>query len=151
MFQRLDHIFAVFGPCFSRHASFQWFVIIMVGFYVRADHEGVTSFVRWLSLGPSCYDALLHFWYAASWSLDTLLPVWTAWVMTACPVMRFQGRPLLIGDGIKLAKEARKMPGVTAHPQESANNSKKATIWGHHWGVVGLLVGSVRKPFCPPL
>lgn len=35
------------------------------------------------------------------------------------------------------------MPGVKAHHQESANNSKKAAIWGRHWGVVGLLIGSL--------
>ena len=128
MFQRLDVIFAVFRPCFSRKASFHWFVIVIVGFSVRADHEGLTPIVRWLSLGPSCYDSLLHVFYAASWSLDTLLPVWAAWVMTACPVMRIQGRPLLIGDGLKMGKEARKIPGVKTHHQESANNSKKATI-----------------------
>ncbi len=151
MFQRLDPIFAVFRPCFSREASFQWFVIIIVGLFVRVDHDGLTSFVRWLSLNPACYEALRHFFYATSWSVDALVPVWATWVTTMCPLMTFQGRPLLIGDGIKLAKEARKMPGVKAHHQDSANNSKKATIWGHHWGVVGLLTGSWQKAFCTPL
>ncbi len=151
MFQRLDSILTIFRPCFSREAAFHWYVIVIVGFYIRADHDGLTSIIRWLSLSPSCYDALIHFFYATSWSLDTLLPVWTTWVTTACPLMTFQGRPLLIGDGIKMAKEARKMPGVKAHHQDSANNSKKATIWGHHWGVVGVLIGSIRKAFCAPL
>ncbi len=40
MFQRLDPIFAVFRPCFSREASFQWCVIFIMGFLIRADHEG---------------------------------------------------------------------------------------------------------------
>ncbi len=151
MFQQLDAIFAVFRPCFSREATFQWCVIVIVGFYVRADHDGLTSMIRWLALSPSCYDALLHFFYAASWSVETLVPVWATWVTTACPLITFQGRPLLIGDGIKVPKEARKMPGVKAHHQASANNSKKATIWGHHWGVAGILTGSLRKAFCTPL
>ena len=151
MFQQLDAIFAVFRPCFSREATFQWFVIVIVGFYVRADHEGLTSLIRWLALSPSCYDALLHFFYAASWSVDTLMPVWATWVTTTCPVMTFQGRPLVIGDGIKIAKEARKMPGVKAHHQDSANNRKKTTIWGHHWGVVGVVIGSCQKALCAPL
>ncbi len=151
MFQRLDAIFAVFRPCFSRETTFQWCVIVIVGFYVRADHDGLTSMIRWLALSPSCYDALRHFFYATSWSVDTLVPVWATWVTTVCPLMTFQGRPLLIGDGIKVPKEARKMPGVKAQHQASANNSKKATIWGHHWGVVGLLTGTLRKAFCTPL
>ena len=151
MFQQLDSIFAVFRPCFSREASFQWCVIFVMGFLIRSDHEGVTSIVRWLALTPSCYDSLVHFLSAPSWSVTTLVPVWATWVTTMCPLMTFQGRPLLIGDGIKVAKEARKMPGVKAHRQDSTNNSKKTTIWGHHWGMVGILTGSFQKAFCTPL
>ncbi len=151
MFCHLDAIFEVFRPCFSRKAAFHWFVIVIVGFYVRADHDGLTSIIRWLSLTPSCYDSLVHFFHATSWSLDTLLAAWVTWVLTMCPLREFHGRKLLIGDGIKMAKEARKMPGVKALHQNSANNSKKASIFGHHFGVVGILMGTVQKLFCMPL
>jgi hypothetical protein len=66
------------------------------------------------------------------------------------PILSVSGRPLLIGDGIKIAKEGRKMPAVTALHQDSGNNSKKATIWGHHYGVVGVATGTLKKMFCTP-
>ncbi len=83
MFQQLDSILPLFRPCFSRDAAFRWCVIIVVGLYIRIDHDGLTSIIRWLSLSPSCYDGLLHFFYANSWSLDTLLLAWANWLMTA--------------------------------------------------------------------
>jgi hypothetical protein len=151
MFCHLDAIFGVFRPCFSRTAAFHWFMIVIVGFYVRADHEGLSSFIRWLSLSPTCYDSLVHFFYASSWRVDTLFPVWVTWVLATCPLREFHGRRLLIGDGIKIAKEARKMPAVKSLHQDSGNNSKKASISGHHFGVTGILAGTGHKAFCLPL
>jgi hypothetical protein len=151
MFTLLDRILARFRPHFERHTTFTWFVVVIVGFYICADHEGLTSMVRWLSLHPSCYGKLVHFFYATSWNLETLMPVWMNWVQTMCPVLRFNGRALLIGDSIKVAKEGRKMPGIKAMHQDSGNNSKKASIWGHHYGVVGLVTGGLEKLFCTPL
>ena len=151
MFCQLDAIFEVFRPCFSRKATFYWFIIVIVRFYVRCDHNGLTSIIRWLSLTPTCYDSLIKFFYSTAWSVDTLFPLWVTWVLTHCPLMEFEGRLLLIGDGIKIAKESRKMPGVKCLHQDSNNNGKKASIRGHHFGVVGILVGSVLKTFCLPL
>ncbi len=151
MFQYLDTVFDTFRPYFARRATVTWFVVVLMGFYLCGDHEGLTSIIRWLALRPSCYACLTHFFYATSWSLDTLMPIWMNWVQTMCPVLSFQGRPLLIGDGIKIAKEGRKMPAVKALHQDSGNNSKKATIWGHHYGVVGLAIGALGKIFCTPL
>ncbi len=151
MFCQLDAILEVFRSCFTRKAAFHWFVIVIVGLYVRYDHNGLTSIIRWLSLTPTCYDSLVHFFYSTCWNLDTLIPVWVRWVLTYCPVMEFNGRLLLIGDGIKIAKEGRRIPGVKSLHQDSNNNSKKASIRGHHFGVVGILVGSLIKAFCLPL
>lgn len=151
MFRKLDAIFQVFRPCFSRGATFYWFVIVIVGLYVRCDHNGLSSIIRWLSLTPECYYSLIKFFSSTAWNLDTLFPVWVMWVLNHCPLMEFEGRILLIGDGIKIAKEARKMPGVKSLHQDSNNNSKKASIRGHHFGVVGILVGSMLKAFCLPL
>ncbi len=151
MFHYLDTIFDTFRPCFARRATFTWFVVVLMGFYLCGDHEGLTSIIRWLALRPSCYACLTNFFYATSWSLDTLMPIWINWVQTMCPVVSFHGRPLLIGDGIKIAKEGRKMPAVKALHQDSSNNSKKTAIWGHHHGVVGLTIGALGKMFCTPL
>ncbi len=138
----------VFRPCFSRQATFGWFVIIILGFMVRLDHEGLTSTIRWLALPPECYSSLVHFFYSTAWNLDSLLDTWATWAINHCPVIEFKGRPLLIGDGKIVAKEARKMPGVKHLHQGSNNNSKKEFVFGHYFGFVGLLVGSLNHAFC---
>ena len=50
-----------FRPLFSRKATFIWFVVIIIGFILRLDHYGVSSFIRWLHLPASDYVLLLHF------------------------------------------------------------------------------------------
>jgi hypothetical protein len=62
-----------------------------------------------------------------------------------------EGRTILLGDHTSVVKDARRMPGgVTLH-QDSATQSKPTYFRGHHWGVVGLLVGSLAHAFCLPL
>jgi metallophosphoesterase superfamily enzyme len=43
-------------------------------------------------------------------------------------------------DGIKISKEADKMPGVKRLHQDSDNSGKAAYIYGHHHPVIGILV-----------
>ena len=61
MLKKLDQILMLFERCFSRKASFHWFVVIVTGLMIRSDHLGVTSIIRDLSLNPSCYESLIHF------------------------------------------------------------------------------------------
>ena len=145
MLKILDKLLAKFRCVFSYEASFNWFVIVVLGFVIRFDHIGVTSFIRWLFLSPTHYDALLLFFRTSSWRLEDLLVQWTSMAVNRFPVIRFNDRLLLIGDGIKICKEAFKMPGVKRLHQDSDNSGKGATIWGHHFGYVGLLIGHLKK------
>jgi len=147
----IESILSRFRCCFSRKAAFYWFVIIVLGFIIRCDHYGITSFIRWLFLNPECYDPMLRFFRATSWDLEMLLEHWVRIAIELNPIIEFNGRPLLIGDGIKVAKEAAKMPGVKSLHQESENSGKAEYILGHHFGFVGLLIGSLKKAFCLPL
>jgi hypothetical protein len=61
------------------------------------------------------------------------------------------GAFILIGDGIKVAKEAKFMPGVKMLHQDSENSSKAPWIFGHHFGVLGMLAANRDKAFCIPL
>jgi hypothetical protein len=61
------------------------------------------------------------------------------------------GMPILIGDGVKQSKEGKKMPGVKRLHQESENSGKPEYIFGHMFGAIGILVGSMEKLFCLPL
>ena len=46
------------------------------------------------------------------------------------------------------SKEGRKMPGVKKLHQESENSGKPEYIFGHMFGVVGILAGNMSKLFC---
>ena len=152
MISEISRILANFRSCFRREAAFNWFVVIVFGFIVRIDHCGVSSFVRWLSINPSLYTALLSFFRASSFQLKDILQHWWQIVLARCPLLVVDDRLLLAGDGIKICKEAEKMPAVKRLHQESDNSGKAPYIYGHHWGVIGVLAGRVKKNLLyPPL
>ena len=152
MIIEINTLLGLFRNCFSRSAPFAWFVIMVFGFMVRLDHQGVTSMVRWLGLDVSCYRTLLAFFRADSWRLSALQRKWQEIVISHVPAVTIDKRRVMIGDGIKLSKEAEKMPGVKKLHQESDNSGKAPYIQGHHFGVLGLLAGHfAQKLFCIPL
>ncbi len=75
MFKILDNILFRFQAVFTYEAAFNWFVIVVIGFIVRFDHMGVSSFIRWLYLDPIHYDALPLFFKTSSWTPDNLSPL----------------------------------------------------------------------------
>ena len=152
MINEISRILLKFRTCFSRNAAFNWFVIVIVGFIIRLDHYGVSSFVRWLCIKPSLYTALLSFFRASSWQLKDIMHHWWQIVLSSCPLIHIDERLLLAGDGIKINKEAKKMPVVKRLHQESDNSGKAPYIYGHHHGVIGILAGWVKKNLLyPPL
>ncbi len=107
--------------------------------------------VRWLYLTPTCYEGMLGFFRSKAWSLDHLTSAWCLFARNNYPIPLFNYRKLLIGDGIKISKEARKTPGIKYLHQDSNNSGKAKHIRGHHFGYVCLLVGSLCKAFGLPL
>ena len=151
MIREISSILYSFRPCFTRSAAFEWFVVVMFGFMIRIDLCGASSFIRWLGLEPKLYTAMLSFFRASSWQLKTILQHWWQVVLQNCPLPTIDGRLLLAGDGIKISKEAEKMPAVKRLHQESDNSGKAPYIYGHHWGVIGILGGWVKNILCTPL
>ena len=149
MFNRLEHTLESFKDCFSREAAYGWFVVIVVGFLLRTDHLGMTSVIRDLALDGSTYENLRHFFYSAAWSLDVLRHRWYAIVRDSGLVCTVNGRAVLVGDGVKVSKEARYMPGVKKMVQESEDSSKGEFIFGHMFGALGVLLGDAQ--LCCPL
>ena len=145
MIGHISHILEAFRPCFTRTAAYHWFVTVVFGFIVRIDRCGASSFIRWLAIKPTRYTAMLSFFRAKSWQLDTIMPRWWQIVLQRCLPVHIDGRLVLAGDGIKVSKEAEKMPGVKRLHQESDNSGKAPYIYGHHWGVIGLLGGWSKK------
>ncbi len=151
MIGRLGSLLMSFQGAFARAATFRWFVVAVVGFIVRLDHHGVSSSIRWLQIRPALYEPFLAFFRSTALKLDAILSHWQSLVSERCAVRTRAGAFVLIGDGIKVAKEAERMPGVKKLHQESENSGKATWIFGHHFGVVGMLVGTADKCFCAPL
>jgi len=57
----------------------------------------------------------------------------------------------LIGDGVKQAKEAKRMLGVKKQYQESENSSKPEYMFGHLFGGIRFLARNLSKTYCIPL
>jgi hypothetical protein len=140
-----------FRTCFSRTTTFSWFVIIIVSMMIRHDHLGITSVIRDLCLNENHYPSLLHFFHSNAWRLEKLNDKWIQIVLKIAPLDSVDDTIILVGDGVKQAKEARCMPGVKKHHQESENQSKATYIFGHLFGGVGILIGNTKKLFCLPL
>jgi hypothetical protein len=151
MLDWLNASLLTFKKCFSRQAAFQWFVVIVIGLMIRNDTLGVTSIIRELQLNPSHYHAMLHFFRSNAWSHKAIVECWVQVVRRCGGLLCEGGMPILIGDGVKQAKEARKMPCVKRQYQESENASKPSHIFGHMFGAIGVLAGNMGKLFCIPL
>ena len=151
MLNFIENILSHFESCFSRKAAFRWFVAITIGLMLRSDKLGVTSIVRDLALNPGCYDSLLHFFRASSWSLGDIRRRWFSAVRKYAPLYKKGNLHILVGDGVKQSKEGRRMPGVKKLFQESENSAKPEYIHGHMFGGLGILAGSVRNWACIPL
>ena len=151
MWKYINEILENFRNCFSRQASFQWFVVIVIGSMLRTDTLGVTSVIRDLALSPKLYETMLNFFRSSSWSLEGITDCWCQIVRKCAPVYMENGKVILVGDGVKQAKEARKMAGVKKLHQESENSSKAEYIFGHMFGAIGVLIGDNQKLFCVPL
>lgn len=147
----LDDILMKFRICFSRQASFDWFVVIVLGLMIRTDKLGVTSIIRDLNLNHKCYETLMHFFRSSAWDLDSLSTQWFRLIKLYAPLYREGHSVILVGDGVKQSKEARKMPGIKKHHQESENSAKGEYIFGHLFGGIGILAGFTSKLFCIPL
>jgi hypothetical protein len=132
--------------------TFLWFVTCLAGITIRRDFLGVTSIVRTLGLKGICYDRILDFYHGTGLKLDKLTHTWVRIVLKIFPhILRVNGRLLLVGDGIKIPKEGKKMPAVKGLHQQSESNSKSSFIMGHSFQAIGILVGALNNVFAVPL
>jgi hypothetical protein len=90
----------------------------------------------------------LHLFHTPGLDLAKLTGTWTALVLRLFTPLRLIDRLVPIGDGLKVAKEGKKMPAVKKLHQSSENNSKPAYIFGHSFQALGLLVGGPLGHLC---
>lgn len=136
----------------SRQRTFLWMCVALIGFCVRGDLWGVTSTVRALGLKGMCYDRLLDLFHSPALCLDTLTRRWVALVVERHPgLIRVNGRLVLLGDGIKVPKAGKKMPGVKRLYQGGESNTKPTYILGHSCQAVAILAGGLKSFTAIPL
>lgn len=140
-------------PAFSRERTFLWAVVNLAGFSTRRDLSGITSFIRCIRLRPSCYNRLRDNFHSSGVKLGELTKLWSALCLRlfASSMVKENGRPILIADGLKNPKEGRKMPGVKLLHQESTNNSKPEYIMAHSCQCIALLVETAVSFFAVPI
>jgi hypothetical protein len=135
-------------PGFSRVRTFMWFAVCVAGMTIRTDKHGVSSVIRALGLDGCFYDNLLDSFHSSAIKLDVLTQIWVKTVLRLFthPVT-FNGRNVLVADGIKVAKQGKKMPGVKSLHQESESNSKAEYIMGHSFQAISLLCRAGKSVF----
>lgn len=138
-------------PCFSRHQTFLWFVVIAMSFTVREDFAGVTSIIRAIGFDSFYYDRILDFFHSTGVNFQMLKSIWTNVVVKTGLAYKTNGRVVIVGDGIKVPKEGKKMPGVKSLHQDSESNSKAEYIMGHSFQAVAILTTAFDYFFATPL
>ena len=136
---------------FSRTRTFNWFVLTLITFSVRTDLNGVTSFIRALSLKSCCYESLLNFFHSDAVKLDKLSQLWLTAVLNFFPVQFQDGKPIAVLDGVKNPKEGKKMPAVKHLYQGSGSNSKPEFVMAHSFQSFGILCSIRGYDFCVPV
>jgi hypothetical protein len=126
--------------------------LCLAGMTTRKELLGVTSTVRALGLEPACYDRLLDFFHSPALDLSKLTRIWCALVFRlSTGILRVNGRAVLVGDGLKVAKAGRKMPGVKKLHQQSESSTKPEFIFGHSCQAVAVLTQALASVFALPL
>lgn len=140
-------------PAFSRSRTFMWFALALAAVCVRPDLAGVTSLVRSLGLRASCYGRLLGLFHSRGIDVPRLARCWSRAVLVMLDrhLLKVGVRPVVLADGIKVAKAGRKMPSVKKLHQESESNTKPEFIFGHSCQVLALAVRACRGFFALPL
>lgn len=139
-------------PACARTQTFMWMAAALAGMTTRTDLMGVTSIVRALGLLAACYDRLLDFFHSPALNLDRLTHLWRELVFRVHPrILRVGGKPVLVGDGIKVPKAGRKMPAVKKLHQQSDDSTKPQYIFGHSCQAVAVLTQALSSVFALPL
>ena len=151
LYARIEQVLKQLRPTFSREVPFEWFVLLMWGLLLSHQPAAVTSYVNGLGLDESCYGAALHWFHSKAFRIDEACQRWGHWLSSHTAAQRLKGQLVYIGDGIKVGKEGRKMPGVKGLHQESDDVNKPEWIRGHYFSALGLLLGQGKALFSAPI
>ena len=91
--RRLEQILTNLQPVFSRHATYEWFVILIWGILLCNQHRAVTSYLNAVGLTQHYYIQALH-WFHINADMKHPSPKPT--------LKRSSGRPRVWGESVKL-------------------------------------------------
>jgi hypothetical protein len=117
------------GAC-ARTRTFSWMIVCLMEMTVRTDLMGVSSIGRALGLVPTCHDRILDFFHSPALCLDKLTRLWRRLVFQQSGILRVGGHPVLVGDGIKVAKSGKKIRIVSLIHDEGAFLTAASPIYG---------------------
>ncbi len=120
LYARIEQILQKLRPAFSREVPFEWFVLLMWGLLLSHQPAAVTSYVNGSGLDESSYGTALHWFDSRAFRVDEVCQRWGCWRSSHTGAQRLKEQLVYRGDGIKVGKEGRKMPGVKGLHQESA-------------------------------
>ena len=140
------------GAC-TRKKTFFWLIIVLIGFTIKFDALGVTSLARGAGVASMYYTSMLNFFNSTAINLKILQSIWIQIVFKKfnSSIVLINGRCIIAGDGIKIGKEGKKMPGVKWLHQESESNSKAEYIMGHSIQALSILAKGLTTCFAIPL
>jgi hypothetical protein len=151
LFVRIEQLLVPLRPVFRRQATYLWFVLLVYGMLLRRRLCGVSSCLEALGLGEPVYHQALHFFRSTAFTTHDLMKAWHEQLAAHPFAHTLNGRKVYAGDGIKIPKEGRHMPGVKRLHQESQNNTKPTWIRGHYFGAIGLLLRRGKATFHLPV
>jgi hypothetical protein len=126
--------------------------LCLAGITVRTELLGVTSIVRAPGLEPACYDRLLNFFHSQALELNKLTHTGCTLIFRIHHgIVSVNRRVVLVGDGLKVAKAGRKMPGVKKLHYESESNTKPEYIFGHSCQAIAVMTQALASVFTLPL
>jgi hypothetical protein len=89
----------------ARNRIFLWRSLCLAGMTVRKNLLEGAGVVRALGLEPACSGRLPDFFHSSALDLNKLTCAWCALVFRLDPsILRVNGRPVLVGSGIKVAR-----------------------------------------------
>ncbi len=139
-------------PACSRLKTFMWFIVCVAGLTIRSDLLGVTSIIRALGIHEKYYQNILDNFHSPGIKLSLMTALWAKIVLRLFPnPVVVNGRLVLVGDGLKVGKEGKKMPAVKLLHQQSESNTKPEYIMGHSIQAVSLLIQASNSFLAVPL
>jgi hypothetical protein len=152
VWRSIEEYFEDFRFSFSRDLTYEKFVLNVLGMAMRTDKNGVSSTIRVFDLNGDHYKLFLHFYRSDGYTLEDILDKRIKIAMKSNELLyRMGGRPTLIVDGVKQAKEGLHMPCVNKLCQQSGDTSKKTFIYGLLYGCTSILIGDEDSQFAFPL